>query len=655
MKLFSFIFRLIWVFLITVNLTLAQNDSNCPGWSGNVIIPDEVFYNPSNWTPNALTGNSGSVVVSDTSVNLHWKLLAGNDQWVQCFIVLPEPVSLGKYDLFGFDLHGSACDADYPCHKGQVVEIKFEDGSLQASYTRMGEDGILCVDRWINQLFFHKYNDDFVIPDGFNWDHVQVLSFGVKSHLWVDNPPADSGVVSFRNFEGDSTGGWIRPLEKEILTVDPDTLERIKQDALDFILSRQASTGLLTTWTTDGLSWLYGQGLALKILTLEGEWDEEYNPANEAAEAAQKLARFLADHQQNKGYWPRAWDSYTGNIAVLYEDDGSIWMGDFPWTLTGLYCYFKKSHDCEVLNSINKGETFFRSLIDPDGKFFTLNVPENKRIAVTSSEAYAAAIGALIELEDDELAEKLITYIHNATWDNDLLYWKEGIYSDRVVLFTNTWLALIMYGKGYEQESLSALKMAGSLMYTCGPGEPFGLDGIGPIAVWYEGTLSYITAGGCGSNILFDNIRPFINDDGSVPHYNDDIGSTAGIWAEKWSSIDGTSWLYFVAAQQSPFEAFIPEQYPNCIDNVEYFSDKPYNIQLFPNPCRDYIEFTFDNFETSEVSVSIVNSTGQICIEKNFVQRQDIYTMNVESLLSGIYFIMIESLDTVHVTKFSKE
>ena len=655
MKLFYLVLNALWIILIPANISLAQKDSNCPGWTGEVIIPDEVFYDQSNWIPNASAGSSCNVVVSDTSVDLHWKLISGNDQWIQCYIVLPEPVFLSKYDLFGFDLHGSACDSAYPCHKEQVVEIKFEDGSLQASHTRMGEDGILCVDRWVNRLFFHKYDDDFSIPEGFNWDHVQVLSFGVKSHPWVDNPPADSGIVSFRNFVADSTGGWIRPTGKEILNVHPDTLEMIRQDALDFILSRQTSTGLLTTWTEGGLSWLYGQGLALKILTIEGEWDSEHNPVNAAAEAAQKLARFLANHQQNAGYWPRAWNSYTGDSVVLYEDDGTIWMGDFPWILTGLYSYFKKSNDCDVLNPVNKGETFFRSLIDPDGKFYTLNVPDDERIPVTSSEAYAAAIGALIELGDDELAEKLITYIHNETWDSNLLYWKEGVYSDRVVLFANTWLALLMYNRGYKQESLSALKLAGSLMYTCGPGEPCGLDGIGPIAVWYEGTLSYIAAGGCGSNTLFNNIRPFINNDGSVPHYNDDIGSNAGIWAEKWSSLDGTSWLYFVAAQKSPFEALIPEHDPFCVDNVENEYNEFSLVHLYPNPCSNYIEFTVSDIVNGSVSVIIINGMGQTLIKRIYNREQGSFKIDLRELVQGVYFFRVESSNKVYVTKFSKE
>jgi len=651
-------FRLVlisYMILSYLPALIGQKSYDCQGWTGELIIPDEQFYNVSNWIANASAGNSCSVTASDTCINLYWKLQAGQDQWAQCYMILPEPVSLNNYDIFGFDLHGSACESDYPCHKEQVVEIKFEDGSQQAIHTRMGEDGILCVDRWIDRLFFHKYDDDFSIPESFNWDQIHVISFCVKSHPWVDSPEADSGVFSFRNLVADSTGGWLGTSELELLTVPSDTLIAIKQNALDFILSRQTETGLLTTWAEGGLSWLYGQGLALKILALEGEWDEQYNPINEYAEAAQKLARFLAANQQDEGYWPRAWNSFTGDIAVLHEDDGSIWMGDFPWMLIGLYSYFKKSNDEIVRGSICKGLNFLESLIDSDGKFHTLHVPSGERIPVTSSEAYAAAICALLETGENELADSLISYIHNATWDSDLHYWREGVYSDRVVLFTNTWLSLLLYEKGYEQISLDALKLTGALMYTCGPGEPCGLDGIGPIATWYEGTLSYIAAGGCGSNLLFNTIRPFVNEDGSVPHYNDTIGSTAGIWAEAWASLDGTSWLYYVTAQTSPFDVLTPENDLFCdTGNSEIFNlECPFLI--YPNPCSNSFNICFHHPLTGKNSITITNNLGQSLIKNDLDAGVLNIRLNISDLKPGLYTIQLHSASGSYCKEFIKE
>ena len=116
-----------------------------------------------------------------------------------------------------------------------------------------------------------------------------------------------------------------------------------------------------------------------------------------------------------------------------------------------------------------------------------------------------------------------------------LLGKKEAKNYYRLALFGNTWLAPFLIKKGDTQAALDALSLIGKALYTNGPGEPFGLDGIVPLAVWYEGTLSYIAAGGPGSRQLFENILPFINSDGTVPHYNDNIGSMAGIWAVDWA------------------------------------------------------------------------------------------------------------------------
>jgi len=80
------------------------------------------------------------------------------------------------------------------------------------------------------------------------------------------------------------------------------------------------------------------------------------------------------------------------------------------------------------------------------------------------------------------------------------------------------------------------------------------MDGIVPLAVWLEGTLSYISAGGPGSIALFEEILKQIHSDGMVSHYNENLGGIGGIWAVDWHSLDGTSWLYFTTKGISPFD-----------------------------------------------------------------------------------------------------
>jgi hypothetical protein len=313
-------------------------------------------------------------------------------------------------------------------------------------------------------------------------------------------------------------------------------------------------------------------------------------------------------------------------------------MGDFPFPLMGLEAYLKKACDTKIQMARDKSREFLLSLIEPDGKFFTVNKITGRKQEVTSSEAYVAAIAALIETGDENEADAMISYLETRTWNPSFRSWDEGFYSDRVVLFANTWIANLLYGRGYSQKAMEALSLAGRLMFTTGPGAPYGFDGIGPIAVWYEGTLSYINAGGPGSNFLFRNIIPRINPDGSVPHYNDDIGANAGIWAEKWASLDGTSWLYYTASGRSPFE---PLEKETACDPVleEDFGSSLTGITVFPNPADSYIFIQFPVARKENTRISVRDISGRIVLIQELPAFQHSASLDVAGLGPGVYFI----------------
>ena len=515
------------------------------GWNGNLIVPNTDFYDVSKWTLNQLDYAQGDriTVTSDGSnLQLNWTLGTGvRDKWVQCYKVLTQPVSLSNVDIFGFDLKGSAITGNVE------FELKFEEGSNTASVIWKGIPGIT---RWIKKLVvpkkqFDRYNT-------IDWSKIDKISFAVRSS--EENSGSISGTLNIKNLVASLSTGWIKAKSKEI--INPANFTNVKINAINALINRQqASTGLLTTWEEEGLSYLYGQGLTLKALTLEGVWNGT-TPVNKSAQAAEKLALFLINHQidhQRGAYWPRTWQSSTGNIVNNVESDGTIWMGDLPWPLIGLQCYYKKTGDARLQPAIEKALSFIKSLIHEDGKIYTLNVNTNQEKEVTSCEAYAAVLLSLYESNENQLAENTWNYILNMGWDSDLRYWKEAKDSYRIVLFANTWLSPFLMKKGLNRMALDSLTFVGKTLYTNGPGEPWGLDGLGPIAVWYEGTLSYICAGGPHSIELFNDLKNYINEDGTVSHYNDTLGSTDGHWAVDWHSLDGTSWLYFAASGTSPF------------------------------------------------------------------------------------------------------
>jgi hypothetical protein len=518
-----------------------------PGWSGDKIIPDALFMNTGLWTKNQSSLPEGDTckLSSDDALHLHWIYGPGNrPKFVQAYIILANPVDLSGMDVFGIDIHGLA-GKKWARH----IELKFESLGHQAAYTW---ENLAHLNRWGER--FAVLKKQFSNYQTVDWSSIRVISFAVTMNSG-DNTDieADSGVVSFRNLIAQSMDHFSRADSFESLNSIPDEqLQMIRENAAQAIVNRQKNSGLLTTWIPDGSSWLYGQGLALKALCEEGQWNDG-NPADDYATAAAKLAHFLATHQEPEGYWPRAWNFVSGSILVKLEGDNTVWMGDFPWIPGSLALYYRKSGDESVYPAIIKARTFLYDLIDGNGKVFTKNMVTGLKSEVSNYEGYAATLFGLLELGDTVKAKAVMDFVMNQGWDNTLGIWKEGPGSSRPVLLVNAWLAALARRMGYETESLEALSLAGDLLYTRGPGDPYGFDGIGPVATWYEGTLSYIASNGPGGNALFAGVIPHINPDGTVPAYNENLGAIGGIWAVDWASLDATSWLYFAAAGKTPF------------------------------------------------------------------------------------------------------
>ena len=541
--------------LLQENL-LSQTDTL--GWQGKELIPLSCFVDKTKWYTGSSGGATASVSTDDSCMYLHWKFTAENKfQYAQCFQYFDTTFSMKNVDIIGVDILGS------PSNENRNIQIKFEHNPIHATYRF---DNLARIYRWGEGISIMK--NQFSSADQMNWDSVFVISFEVNREAKKDDDEADSGIVAFRYLRVDSIGSWHRSESFETLN-DTSLLKTIKNEAISAILSRQdTNTGLFHTWFQDNSSYLYGHGLVLKILSIEGIW-ENSKPIDSIAMAAERLALFLVENQEKQGFWPRSWNTHTGDtITYLERDDSTVWMGDFPWIITGLQNYYNKSGDTRVKTALEKSKLFLYNLVDANGKLYTINPITYKRKEVISTEAYAAAILSLYEIGDSILANTMLSYIDSLTWDDDLEYWKEASTSSRVVLFANTWLSLLLKNSPDSVKALKALSLAGNVLETSGPGSNSGLDGVGPLAIWYEGTLSYICAGGPGSHFLFNNVINSRYPDGSVPHYNDSLPSMAGIWAVDWSSLDGTAWLYFAASKKSPFDILITPK-PEYNENIQ--------------------------------------------------------------------------------------
>ncbi len=596
------------------------------GWQGTDLIPPDQFSDVNRWYTGSSTGESCYVTTDTANVYLHWKFGSGKrNKWALCFQILNEPIALSDLNIIGVDVKGS------PCSLSRHIRIKLEDGTNQSTYIW---HGLASMTRWCEKLAVLKKQFQGYV----NWNKIQVITFEVSSDASANDTQVDSGTVVFRKLQFASVDEWQRAVSFETLK-DTSTLDSIKNQTLRGILSRQAANGLFYTWLEDKTSFLYGHGLILKILSIEGQWNQSI-PLNVYAEAAEKLALFLVSHQDPKGFWPRAWNTDDGTIRTYVEEyDGTVWMGDFPWIITGLVNYYAKSGDERVLNAIQKARSFLYNLIDSNGRLYTLNIYTDTKYEVTSVEAYAAAILSVYELGDSAKANAMLNYISSKTWDNNLKYWQEAINFPRPVLFANTWMAQLIYNTPDYYKATDALSFVGKTLFTKGPGSPEGFDGIGPVATWYEGTLSYICAGGPGSQMLFDSIVKYRYADGTIPAYNDNFGGKVDVWAVDWSSLDGTAWLYYAAAKSSPFRIFYKS--PDIPYGLSFINNA--SISIYPNPSTGEFSIIHNDQLCDINNISIFNVLGVPVVKYSQKNIQKPFTINLSHCKQGIYYILIET------------
>jgi hypothetical protein len=605
-----------------INFLIAYTQSYTLGWTGKDIIPTSRFLDKNNWISGTSAGESAYAASDTTAINIHWKFGNGNRfKYLVCFQQLQSPISISDSDMIGIDVKGSACSIY------RSFSLKFEDGTNQAI---ISWDGLASLNRWCERLSFVKSQFGGTI----DWNHVRVVTLVIYSNASSADMQADSGIVSVKNLRIENAANWQRAERTEVLPGSA-IMDSVKNKAIRGILSRQVSNGLFYTWKEDKSSWLYGHGLLLKILALEGIWQNSV-PVNDCARAAEKLALFLINHQEPEGYWPRAWNTDDGSIKSI---DVTIWMGDLPWITTGLVNYYAKSGDSRVLPALQKARSFLYSLIQPNGQFNTINIQTKVTEPVTSDEAYCAAINAVYELGDSAKAVSMYNYISELSWDGNMRYWKEGVYSTRPVLFGNTWMSLVSHLTNDSVKSINALSFAGKALYTRGPGNPPGLDGIGPVATWYEGTLSYICAGGPGSLAMYDSLILYRYNDGTIPAYNDTIGGKVDIWAVNWSSLDATSWLYFASAGKSPFIKYLYALVPAKIETEKENAV----FSVYPIPADDKIFFSFPANTNTIKSISIYDIEGRQIQSQRYLLGAIPASMDVSILYNGVYFMVIDA------------
>ncbi len=92
----------------------------------------------------------------------------------------------------------------------------------------------------------------------------------------------------------------------------------------------------------------------------------------------------------------------------------------------------------------------------------------------------------------------------------------------------------------------------------------------------------------------------------------------------------------------------------SAIRKVDF--DNKYTYSIYPNPATDIIQITSDNTSGINATVQIMNSRGQVLINKQINSNIQPAPVNISFLSSGIYIMKIITADgSVNVQKFSKQ
>ncbi len=510
----------------------AATHACAPGWTGQPLAPTDTLLN---WRVEQDTGSSGALALVTNSqgaaIQLNWNISTGS--WVQARYDFSPPIDLSGADIFGLTLRG---DSNAPAN---AVTLMFADtNGVFFGYDMPGQQhGINQVSRPLlnlpvpKRLFYYFWGGSGG-ASAIDWSKIR------RFYLVVKRPAAGqgggAGQLTVSRLQHDRAADW--PRQAAFAAIDTNRLDvsLAAVGALNYLLSQQQPTGLLVSWPEEASAkaWLYDQALALIALSREGVWQSQV-ATNQAAVAAQALARFLVQAQKPDGHWARAWDPFSGSELV---DDG--WVGDQAWCVIALSECAYRSGGAGALGAAKRGAQWLAARIGPWGGIQ----------GYPSTEATVDAWWAMIATFRFPDAEAIRGYLMGPVWDADLRYWWRGSNDPPIAIDCATWLSAFARHPLVAQpdRGLAALSLVRrTLVTTSDDGQLCGLDGMGPVSIWNEGTAQYVAAGGEDAPAFFDTLLSQQNPDGSLRGSPDNWSTDAFGWLTRWRGLAPTDWFYF--------------------------------------------------------------------------------------------------------------
>jgi hypothetical protein len=514
-----------WMAAVAVGRALAVP---VPGWNDTLLIDAE---NPVSWQVEQDDPAAGSLVQSTAGVvgaGIAFRWALGSGQWTQAKYSFSTPLDLSQHDLIGVSLK-----ADGQPEAGQVFQLVFADIN-NVFYKYELPSGTRGVNRWLINLPIPKDKWTYAFGGSggpIDWSHINRFFVTV---IRGAGPQGLNGVISFDQLQAARTADWPRATNFETVLARPT--EGLK--ALNYIRSQQKETGLIVSWKEESTlnAWLYDQALGLLALTRGGAWASG-QPQDDFARSAQSLAEFLVQAQKEDGRWARGWNPATGEERVVDE-----WVGDQSWMAMALVVYAHASGNDRAAVAARKSGEWIAGRLDEEGK------------ATDSSEGNIDAWWALRAVNRGSDADRVLAYLNTSVWDPSMGYFKGGHQNSFLALDANTWGSSVARAPGVDDptRALAAVTFAGKTLATRSDSGLFnGLDGMGPVSVWNEGTAQYAAVGGPGANEVVNGLVSQQRPDGSLPGSPDSWSSPFG-WLTPWSGLAPTAWFTF-ALNGRPF------------------------------------------------------------------------------------------------------
>lgn len=473
-------------------------------------------------------GSTGTLmtITSDTGMALQLTYDLGNSSgnWSQIRCEFDPPLDLSAFDHFRFNWHGDPNAAN-----------SLNVGLINPSVTN--QEYIFA--RGYPHLTHQAWWAQLIIPFKFlsPWNNGEILNPNQVSGIFIDvvkdryDDVGGKGSITIDNLSAVNIGSRNIPADFETVKGNIAAANA----AVNWIASRQTSTGLLQSWEeTSCNAWLHDQAMALIIFSHEEMWTKAY-----------QLLDTLVAKQDENGAWANGYDCSTQKEL----SDDRRWEGSVAWMIYALNYYTGKggSHP-QAIASAQRAIDWLVTRIDPADHCLIINHAQG------TIAAWWALRSAGAKYADD--AAGLENCLLTKYWDEELGSLKAGQDWPDYYLDNQTLGAAFLKAIGENEKALRALSYAKETLWlTAQDGKTFllpaqsgQLSGLGSQAgsgsIWNEGVGQYIAVGGEGANELLTELLAQQRSDGALPGSPDEfVGLT--VWMTRSAGISPTAWLFF--------------------------------------------------------------------------------------------------------------